>query len=108
MDSQRCRTLARQSASGTNQAVWRAEMLAGQVRMRQSISELGFLIAGLFLAFLLSEYLPTVSIVVAAAMSAGAMCAVWRDSREMARLKKAMDDEERVALWAPRRFPEAR
>ena len=57
----------------TNEASWRGQMLAGQMGVRQSISELGFLIAGLFLAYLLSEYWPGLAIVVAAAMCGGAI-----------------------------------
>ena len=69
-----------------DEASWRAKMLAGQIGVRQSISELGFLVAGLFLAYLLSEFWPGLGIVVAAAMCIGAIYAVWRESRAAARL----------------------
>jgi hypothetical protein len=69
-----------------NELAWRGEMLLGQMSVRQSISELGFLIAGLFLAYLLSSYWPGLSIVVAATMCGGAIYAVWRESRAQTRL----------------------
>lgn len=69
-----------------SEAAWRAQMLAGQIGVRQSISELGFLVAGLFLAYLLSDFFPGLSIIVAAAMCVGAIYAVWRESRAGARL----------------------
>ena len=69
-----------------NEAAWRAQMLSGQAGVRQSISELGFMISGLFLAFLLSDFWPGLAIVVAAAMCAGSIFAVWRESRTSARL----------------------
>jgi hypothetical protein len=75
----------------TNEATWRGQMLAGQIGVRQSISELGFLIAGLFLAYLLSEFWPGLAIVVAAAMCAGAIFAVWRESRSHIRLTEALE-----------------
>jgi hypothetical protein len=79
-------------------------MLVGQVGVRQSISELGFLIGGLFLAHLLSRYFPGLPVVVAAAMCTGAMYAVWRDSRVRSKLERAMDGDE----LASSRFPKAR
>lgn len=69
-----------------SEAAWRAQMLAGQAAVRQSISELGFLVSGLFLAFLLSDFWPGLAIVVAAAMCAGSIFAVWRETRTGARL----------------------
>jgi hypothetical protein len=72
----------------TNEAAWRAQMLAGQAGMRQSISELGFLVSGLFLAYLLSEFWPGLAIVVAAAMCAGSIFSVWRESRTGARFSE--------------------
>ena len=69
-----------------NEASWRTQMLAGQIGVRQSVSELGFLVAGLCLAYLLSDYWPGLGIVVAAAMCTGAIYAVWRESRAAARL----------------------
>jgi hypothetical protein len=60
---------------------WRAQMLAAQVDVKKAIGELGFLVAGLFLSYLLSEYRPGLAIVVAAAMCGGAIYAVWRDTR---------------------------
>ncbi len=69
-----------------SEAAWRAEMLTGQMKMRQSVSELGFLISGLFLAFLLSDFFPGAAIVVAAAMCAGAIYAVWREGQAIARM----------------------
>jgi Flp pilus assembly protein TadB len=77
-----------------NEAAWRAQMLAGQSGVRQSISELGFLVSGLFLAYLLSEYWPGLAIVVAAAMCAGAIFAVWRESRVGARLSEEFPSSE--------------
>lgn len=77
-----------------NEASWRAQMLAGQIAMRQSISELGFMISGLFLAYLLSDFWPGLAIVVAAAMCAGAIYAVWRESRAGARLSEDMESVE--------------
>ena len=74
-------------------------MLAGQIGVRQSISELGFLIAGLFLAYLLSEYWPGLAIVVAAAMCAGAIFAVWRESRSYMKLSESA----RAGRQEPRR-----
>lgn len=68
-----------------DETAWRAQMLASQAGIRQSISELGFLISGLFLAYLLSDFWAGLAIVVAAAMSAGAIFAVWRESRIGAR-----------------------
>jgi hypothetical protein len=69
----------------TSEAAWRAQMLASQAGVRQSISELGFLVSGLFLAYLLSAFWPGLAIVVAAAMCAGSIFAVWRESRAGAR-----------------------
>ncbi len=80
----------------TNEASWRGQMLAGQVGVRQSISELGFLIAGLFLAYLLSEYWPGLAIVVAAAMCAGAIFAVWREARVGVKLSEALSSETKM------------
>ena len=73
-----------------NEASWRGQMLAGQIGVRQSISELGFLIAGLFLAYLLSEYWPGLAIVVAAAMCGGAIYTVWREARSHLQLSEAL------------------
>jgi hypothetical protein len=69
-----------------NEAAWRAQMLASQAGIRQSVSELGFVISGLFLAYLLSAFWPGLSIVVAAAMCGGSIFAVWRESRASARI----------------------
>jgi hypothetical protein len=69
-----------------SEAAWRAEMLAGQMKVRQSVSELGFLISGLFLAYLLSDFFPGAAIVVAAAMCVGAIYAVWRESQAISRM----------------------
>jgi hypothetical protein len=69
-----------------NDAAWRMQMLAGQAGVRQSISELGFLISGLYLAHLLSAFFPGVGIVVAAAMCVGAIHSVWRENRFAARI----------------------
>lgn len=69
-------------------------MLAGQITVRQSVAELGFLIAGLALALLLSEYWPALAIVVAAALSTGAMLAVWRESQAAVRLHKQPEADE--------------
>ena len=83
-----------------NEASWRAQMLAGQIGVRQSISELGFLVAGLFLAYLLSEFWPGLGVVVAAAMCIGAIYAVWRESRAAARITgdvPAGEPEEQVS-----------
>ncbi len=77
----------------SNEASWRGQMLAGQIGVRQSISELGFLIAGLFLAYLLSDYWPGLAIVVAAAMCAGAIFAVWRESRIYTKLSEALEEK---------------
>jgi len=74
----------------SNEASWRGQMLAGQIGVRQSISELGFLIAGLFLAYLLSDYWPGLAIVVAAAMCTGAIYAVWRESRQYVKLSEGL------------------
>lgn len=82
-----------------NEVSWRAQMLAGQIATRQSISELGFMIAGLFLAYLLSDFWPGLAIVVAAAMCAGAIYAVWRESRAGARLT---DDLASMEVEQPR------
>jgi hypothetical protein len=79
-----------------NDAAWRVQMLAGQAGVRQSISELGFLISGLYLAHLLSAFFPGVGILVAAAMCVGAIHSVWRESRTGARLV-----EERAAAPVP-------
>jgi len=80
-----------------NEATWRAEMLAGQMRVKQSVSELGFLIAGLFLAFLLSDFFPGAAIVVAAAMCVGAAYAVWRESQAIARAGEPASAEEKTS-----------
>lgn len=77
-----------------DEASWRAQMLAGQTGVRQSVSELGFLISGLFLAYLLSDFFPGLSIIVAAAMCMGAIYAVWRESRASARLTEEMSAAE--------------
>ena len=69
-----------------NDVTWRVQMLAGQAGVRQSISELGFLISGLYLAHLLSPYFPGVGILVAAAMCVGAIHSVWRENRLVTRL----------------------
>ena len=71
-----------------NEKAWRAEMLAGQIGVRQSISELGFLVSGLILAYLLSDFWPGLAIVVAAAMCTGAIFAVWREARAGARVQQ--------------------
>jgi hypothetical protein len=76
-----------------SEAIWRGEMLAGQMSMRQSVRELGFLISGLFLAYLLSEYWAGLAIVVAAAMCGGAIVAVWRESRAQHHLMEMMRDD---------------
>ena len=73
---------------------WRGRMLAGQIGVRQSIGELGFLIAGLFLAYLLSDFMPTLAIVVAAFMCAGAMYTIWREARAGQRLNDELDENE--------------
>lgn len=72
----------------SKEAAWRAEMLAGQIGVRQSISELGFLVSGLILAYLLSEFWPGLAIVVAAAMCAGAIFAVWRETKAGERVQR--------------------
>ena len=77
-----------------DEAVWRAQMLAGQAGVRQSINELGFLISGLFLAFLLSAYWPGLAIVVAAAMCGGSIFAVWRESRISAKMVEEITPSE--------------
>jgi hypothetical protein len=76
-----------------NEATWRGQMLAGQIGVRQSISELGFLIAGLFLAYLLSEFWAGLAIIVAAAMCGGAIFAVWRESRSHLRVTESLAAE---------------
>jgi hypothetical protein len=73
-----------------SEAAWRGEMLAAQMSMRQSVRELGFLISGLFLAYLLSEYWAGLAIVVAAAMCGGAIVATWRESKAQSRLVEMM------------------
>jgi hypothetical protein len=77
-----------------NEVSWRAQMLASQVATRQSIGELGFMISGLFLAYVLSDFWPGLAIVVAAAMCAGAIYAVWRESRAGARLTDELAEME--------------
>ncbi len=64
-----------------NETAWRAQMLAGQAAMRQSINELAFVVSGLFLAYLMSDYLPGAALVVGAAMCGGAIYGVWRENR---------------------------
>ncbi len=77
----------------TNEATWRGQMLAGQIGVRQSISELGFLVAGLFLAYLLSEFWAGLAIIVAAAMCGGAIYAVWREGRSHTRVTESLAAE---------------
>lgn len=77
-----------------NEAAWRAQMLAGQAAVRQSISELGFLIAGLFLAYLLSDFWPGLAVVVAAAMCSGSIYAVWREARAGAQIHEGWTSPE--------------
>jgi len=77
-----------------NETSWRGRMLAGQIGVRQSIGELGFLIAGLFLAYLLSDFYPGAAVVVAAAMCGGAIYTVWREARAGARLSEELDSED--------------
>lgn len=79
----------------SNEASWRGQMLAAQISVKQSISELGFLIAGLFLAYLLSAYWPGLAIVVAAAMCAGAIYAVWREARSYVKIHEMLSDESK-------------
>jgi hypothetical protein len=79
-----------------NEASWRGQMLVGQIGVRQSISELGFLVAGLFLAYLLSEFWSGLAIVVAAAMCGGAIYAVWRESRSFVRLNETLQADAEV------------
>lgn len=77
----------------SSEAAWRGEMLAGQIGVRQSISELGFLVAGLILAYLLSDFWPGLAIVVAAAMCTGAIYAVWREMRAAARIQRTFGQQ---------------
>ncbi len=77
----------------SNEASWRGQMLAGQIAVKQSISELGFLISGLFLAYLLSAYWPGLAIVVAAAMCGGAIYAVWREARNQLKFTESLSQK---------------
>ncbi len=77
----------------SNERSWRGQMLVGQIGVKQSISELGFLIAGLFLAYLLSAFWPGLAIVVAAAMCGGAIYATWREARNYVRLTEMLARE---------------
>ena len=73
-------------------------MLASQLALRKSFSELGFLIASLFLAYLLSEFWPGLAIVVAAAFCVGAMYSAHIDKRAEAKIRSELrSDRERLS-----------